>query len=106
MVRSAGHGGKQFGAGLVHRRKDRPAQHRAALTAVGTTSSLAGLIRPTSAATIDGASAPTIFWRILYPLVAPGLVATSIFAFITAYNEFIIALTFPGQAHSAYTLPI
>ncbi len=58
------------------------------------------------AAAIDGASPVTIFWRILFPLVAPGLVATSIFAFITAYNEFIVALTFLGQAHSAYTLPI
>jgi N,N'-diacetylchitobiose transport system permease protein len=58
------------------------------------------------AAAIDGATAPVIFWRILFPLVMPGLVATSIFAFITAYNEFIVALTFLGQAHSAYTLPI
>jgi N,N'-diacetylchitobiose transport system permease protein len=58
------------------------------------------------AAAIDGAGALTIFWRILLPLVAPGLVATSIFAFITAYNEFIVALTFLGQAHSTYTLPI
>jgi N,N'-diacetylchitobiose transport system permease protein len=58
------------------------------------------------AAAIDGASAWKIFWRILFPLVAPGLVATSIFAFITAYNEFIVALTFLGQAHSSYTLPI
>jgi N,N'-diacetylchitobiose transport system permease protein len=58
------------------------------------------------AAAIDGANAPTIFWRILFPLVAPGLVATSIFSFITAYNEFIVALTFLGQQHSDYTLPI
>jgi len=58
------------------------------------------------AAAIDGASGTKIFWRILLPLVAPGLVATSIFAFITAYNEFIVALTFLGQTHSAYTLPI
>jgi N,N'-diacetylchitobiose transport system permease protein len=58
------------------------------------------------AAAIDGAGAVTVFWRILLPLVAPGLVATSIFAFITAYNEFIVALTFLGQAHSTYTLPI
>jgi len=36
------------------------------------------------AAAIDGASSVVIFWRILFPLVAPGLVATSIFAFITA----------------------
>lgn len=58
------------------------------------------------AAAIDGASSFSIFWRILFPLVAPGLVATSIFAFITAYNEFIVALTFLGQAHSEFTLPI
>ncbi len=58
------------------------------------------------AAAIDGAGPVRIFWRILFPLVAPGLVATSIFAFITAYNEFIVALTFLGQAHSTYTLPI
>ena len=58
------------------------------------------------AAAIDGASAPRIFWRILFPLVMPGLVATSIFSFITAYNEFIVGLTFLGQAHSDYTLPI
>jgi ABC-type glycerol-3-phosphate transport system permease component len=58
------------------------------------------------AAAIDGASAVKIFWRILLPLVAPGLVATSIFAFITAYNEFIVALTFLGQDHATYTLPI
>ncbi len=58
------------------------------------------------AAAIDGASRFTIFWRILFPLVAPGLVATSIFAFITAYNEFIVALTFLGLAQSDYTLPI
>jgi N,N'-diacetylchitobiose transport system permease protein len=58
------------------------------------------------AAAIDGASAPRIFWRILFPLVMPGLVATSIFSFITAYNEFIVALTFLAQDHSLYTLPI
>jgi len=58
------------------------------------------------AAAIDGATSTKIFWRILMPLVAPGLVATSIFAFITAYNEFIVALTFLGQTHQDYTLPI
>jgi ABC-type glycerol-3-phosphate transport system permease component len=58
------------------------------------------------AAAIDGAGPVRIFWRVLFPLVAPGLVATSIFSFITAYNEFIVALSFLGQAHSTYTLPI
>jgi ABC-type glycerol-3-phosphate transport system permease component len=58
------------------------------------------------AAAVDRAGPVRLFWRILFPLVAPGLVATSIFSFITAYNEFIVALTFLGQAHSDYTLPI
>ena len=58
------------------------------------------------AAAVDGAGSLRIFWRILFPMVAPGLIATSIFSFITAYNEFIVALTFLGQAHSDYTLPI
>jgi N,N'-diacetylchitobiose transport system permease protein len=58
------------------------------------------------AASIDGAGPAKIFWRILFPLVAPGLVATSIFSFITAWNEFIFALTFLGTDQGKYTLPI
>ncbi|MFC4560804.1 carbohydrate ABC transporter permease [Nocardiopsis mangrovi] len=58
------------------------------------------------AAAIDGAGSWTIFWRILMPLVAPGLVASSIFAFITAWNEFIVALTFLGRSTDSYTLPL
>jgi N,N'-diacetylchitobiose transport system permease protein len=58
------------------------------------------------AAAIDGAGAWTIFWRVLMPLVAPGLVAASIFAFITAWNEFIVALTFLGRSTDNYTLPL
>jgi len=59
------------------------------------------------AAAIDGAGPARIFWRILFPLVAPGLVATSVFAFIFAWNEYVFALTFlspdtPGK----FTLPI
>ncbi|PSL00726.1 carbohydrate ABC transporter membrane protein 2 (CUT1 family) [Murinocardiopsis flavida] len=46
------------------------------------------------AAYLDGASWGRMFWSVLLPLVAPGLVATSIFSFITAWNEFILALTF------------
>jgi N,N'-diacetylchitobiose transport system permease protein len=58
------------------------------------------------AASIDGASATAIFWRIMFPLVAPGLVATSVFSFIYAWNEFIFALTFLGTDQAKYTLPI
>jgi len=43
------------------------------------------------AAMVDGSSRIGAFVRILLPLVAPGLVATSVFAFITSWNEFIFA---------------
>jgi len=43
------------------------------------------------AAMVDGSTRIGAFLRILLPLVAPGLVATSVFAFITAWNEFIFA---------------
>lgn len=57
------------------------------------------------AAAIDGASRAQTFRRILFPLVAPGLVATSIFSFITAWNELIFALTFVND-QDRYTLPV
>ena len=43
------------------------------------------------AALVDGSTRFGAFFRILLPLVAPGLVATSIFAFIQAWNEFLMA---------------
>ncbi len=43
------------------------------------------------AAMVDGSTRFGAFVRILLPLVAPGLVATSIFAFIQAWNEYILA---------------
>ena len=43
------------------------------------------------AAMVDGSSRLGAFVRILLPLVAPGLVATSVFVFITVWNEYIFA---------------
>jgi N,N'-diacetylchitobiose transport system permease protein len=43
------------------------------------------------AAMVDGSTRLGAFVKILLPLVAPGLVATSIFAFITSWNEYIFA---------------
>lgn len=43
------------------------------------------------AAMIDGATRVGAFMRIVFPLVAPGLVATAIYGFIQAWNEYIIA---------------
>ena len=58
------------------------------------------------AAQIDGASRCTILWRILFPLVAPGLAATSVFSFITAWNDFLLARTFIISATDRQTLPM
>ena len=57
------------------------------------------------AAAIDGANRWQSFWRILFPLVAPGLLATSIFSFITAWNEFTYAYVLINDPNN-YTLPV
>src|SRR5215216_757384 len=57
------------------------------------------------AAYVDGASWTRMFFSILLPLVAPGLVATSVFSFITAWNEFVFALTFLAD-DSKYTVAV
>ena len=44
------------------------------------------------AAKIDGANKFTVFFKIVLPLVAPGIVATAIYTFINAWNEFLYAL--------------
>jgi len=58
------------------------------------------------AAAIDGAGPMTVFFKVLLPLVAPGLVTTSVFAFIFAWNEFVFAITFLGTDQAKYTLPV
>lgn len=57
------------------------------------------------AARMDGANNWRILWSVLFPLVAPGVISTSIFAFITAWNEYIVAYTFLSD-QTNYTLPI
>jgi N,N'-diacetylchitobiose transport system permease protein len=57
------------------------------------------------AAYLDGCSWWRMFRSVLLPLVAPGLVATSVFAFITAWNEFIFALTFMSDQQN-YTVAV
>jgi N,N'-diacetylchitobiose transport system permease protein len=52
------------------------------------------------AAMIDGCTRFGAFLRITFPLVGPGLVATAVFGFIQAWNEYIIAyvlLSSPGN---------
>ena len=44
------------------------------------------------AARVDGANKLVTFVRIVLPLVAPGIVATAIYTFINAWNEFLYSL--------------
>ncbi|NGY59380.1 carbohydrate ABC transporter permease [Lentzea sp. NEAU-D13] len=58
------------------------------------------------AATLDGASRLRFLWQVLFPLVAPGLVATSVLSFIHAWNDFLFAKTFIISAVENQTLPL
>lgn len=49
------------------------------------------------AALVDGCSRWQTFTRVILPLTAPGLVATSIYGFIQAWNEFIVINTLNSQ---------
>ncbi len=57
------------------------------------------------AAMVDGCSRAGAFWHVVVPLLAPGLVATAIFGYITAWNEFLYANAFMTDV-SNYTLPV
>jgi multiple sugar transport system permease protein len=57
------------------------------------------------AAEVDGAGRLTILRRVVLPLLAPGLVATAMFTFVSAWNEFFLALVLI-QSPELYTLPI
>lgn len=57
------------------------------------------------AGAMDGASRITILRVIILPLLAPGLVATSLFTFISAWNEFFFALVLI-QDPALQTLPL
>lgn len=54
------------------------------------------------AAMMDGGSEFSVFRRIMLPLVAGGVVATSVFVFIAAWNEFLFALVLTSS-HAATT---
>ncbi|WP_432069041.1 carbohydrate ABC transporter permease [Streptomyces sp. AA1529] len=55
---------------------------------------------------IDGASRTRFLWQILFPLVLPGLVATSVFSFISTWNDFLFAKSFIISATENSTLPM
>ena len=57
------------------------------------------------AAMVDGLSRTQAFLRITLPLLAPGLVASGVYAFLQAWNEFTVALVIM-QSADKQTLPI
>jgi arabinogalactan oligomer / maltooligosaccharide transport system permease protein len=57
------------------------------------------------AAMIDGASRFGAFVRVALPAARPAIAVTFLFAFMSAWNEFILAATILGR-EEAYTLPV
>jgi len=49
------------------------------------------------AAWIDGGTRLQVLWHIILPLIRPGLVAVGAFSFLTAWGEFVFALSFLGK---------
>ncbi|WP_447039914.1 carbohydrate ABC transporter permease [Streptomyces sp. DSM 118878] len=56
-------------------------------------------------AMVDGCTRMQAFRRVILPLLAPGLMSTSLFGFITAWNEFPLVLVLNKEAE-AKTLPV
>jgi N,N'-diacetylchitobiose transport system permease protein len=76
----------------------------------GLTTPLRGFVKAVpealeEAAYIDGASRARFLWQIPFPLVFPGLVATSGFSFLSARNDFLFAKSFIISDTSQSTLP-
>ncbi|GHF51676.1 sugar ABC transporter permease [Streptomyces mashuensis] len=56
-------------------------------------------------AMVDGCTRAQAFVRVIFPLLAPGLMATSLFGFITVWNEFPMVLVL-NKEPGAQTLPL
>jgi N,N'-diacetylchitobiose transport system permease protein len=57
------------------------------------------------AALVDGCSRVKAFTHVLLPLLMPGIVATSIFAFISAWDDYLFAYVIM-KSQGNYTLPV
>ena len=58
------------------------------------------------AAMIDGCSRLTALRRVVLPLMMPGIISTGIYIFITAWNEYLYALTLGGRNVRPVTVAI
>jgi arabinogalactan oligomer/maltooligosaccharide transport system permease protein len=57
------------------------------------------------AAMVDGATRAQAFFRVVLPAARPAIAVTALFAFMSAWNEFILAATILSR-ESAFTLPV
>jgi multiple sugar transport system permease protein len=48
------------------------------------------------AAVIDGCRPATLVWRVIVPVILPGMATTAIFSFLLAYNDYLFALVLTG----------
>ena len=55
------------------------------------------------AAMIDGANRLTTFWKVIIPITWPGIITTSLFTLLLAYNEFLLGRLL---LQSNWTLPV
>ncbi|WP_449064444.1 carbohydrate ABC transporter permease [Planomonospora algeriensis] len=58
------------------------------------------------AALVDGCTRPAAFRKVVFPLLAPGLMATSLFGFVTAWNEFAFVNVLIIKDQDKRTLPV
>ncbi|MBE0530561.1 MAG: carbohydrate ABC transporter permease [Rhodospirillales bacterium] len=58
------------------------------------------------AAMTDGCTRLGALWRVVMPLCLPGIIATGIYIFITAWNEYLYALTLGGRNVRPITVAI
>lgn len=56
------------------------------------------------AAAIDGCTKLQTYFHVVFPLVAPGLMATAVYSFLVGWNEFMFALVLTGN--STRTMPV
>ncbi|MEU6891648.1 carbohydrate ABC transporter permease [Streptomyces sp. NPDC046557] len=56
------------------------------------------------AAMVDGCTPTGAFLRVVFPLLAPGMVATSVYGFIQAWNEYLYALMLMSQQNQTATV--
>ncbi|WP_320128801.1 carbohydrate ABC transporter permease [uncultured Sphaerochaeta sp.] len=57
------------------------------------------------AARIDGCTRLQTIWKIIFPVILPGMVASGIFAFMQTWNEFFYALILTNSSR-AFTVPV